>query len=73
MAILRGKIVSGTRLVESVLAVEMGVSRTPIREALHKLDLEELVYSMPRVGYIVNDMTEEIRALGPFNRSDGGK
>jgi DNA-binding GntR family transcriptional regulator len=58
MAILRGKIVSGTRLVESVLAVEMGVSRTPIREALHKLDLEELVYSMPRVGYIVNDMTE---------------
>ncbi len=58
MAILRGEIVPGTRLVESVLAVEMGVSRTPIREALHKLDFEELVYSIPRVGYIVNDMTE---------------
>lgn len=58
MAILTGKIVSGTRLVESTLAVEMGVSRTPVREALHKLDLEELVHSIPRVGYIVNDMTE---------------
>jgi F420-non-reducing hydrogenase iron-sulfur subunit len=26
-----------------------------------------------RFATIVNDMTEEIRALGPFNRSDGGK
>lgn len=58
MAILTGKIVSGTRLVESTLAVQMGVSRTPIREALHKFELEELVHSIPRVGYIVNDMTE---------------
>ncbi len=58
MAILTGRIAPGTRLVESALAVEMGVSRTPIREALHKLDLEELVHSIPRVGYIVNDMTE---------------
>jgi DNA-binding GntR family transcriptional regulator len=58
MAILTGKIVSGTRLVESSLAAEMGVSRTPIREALHKLDLEELVHSIPRAGYLVNDMTE---------------
>jgi DNA-binding GntR family transcriptional regulator len=58
MAILTGRIGLGTRLVESTLAEEMGVSRTPIREALHKLDLEELVRSIPRVGYIVNDMTE---------------
>ncbi len=58
MAILTGRISPGTRLVESALGVEMGVSRTPVREALHKLDLEELVYSIPRVGYIVNDMTE---------------
>lgn len=58
MAILTGKIAPGTRLVESALAEEMGVSRTPIREALHKLDLEELVHSIPRVGYMVNDMTE---------------
>ncbi len=58
MAILTGKILPETRLVESALAKEMGVSRTPIREALHKLDLEDLVYSIPRVGYIVNDMKE---------------
>jgi len=58
MAILTGKISPETRLVESTLAKEMGVSRTPIREALHKLDLEGLVYSIPRVGYIVNDMKE---------------
>jgi len=58
MAILTGKISPETRLVESALAKEMGVSRTPIREALHKLDLEGLVYSIPRVGYIVNDMKE---------------
>jgi DNA-binding GntR family transcriptional regulator len=58
MAILMGKISPGTRLVESTLGAEMGVSRTPIREALHKLNLEQLVYSIPRVGYIVNDISE---------------
>ena len=58
IAILSGKIVPGTRLVESTLASEMGVSRTPIREALHKLDLENLVYSIPKVGYIVIDISE---------------
>lgn len=58
MAILTGRIAPGVRLVEAALATDMGVSRTPVREALHKLDLEELVYSIPRVGYMVNDMTE---------------
>ena len=58
MAILTGKISPGTRLAESALAGEMRVSRTPIREALHKLNLEDLVHSIPRVGYIVNDISE---------------
>lgn len=58
MAILSGKISSGTRLVESQLAEGMGVSRTPVREALHKLGLENLVHSIARVGYIVNDISE---------------
>jgi len=58
MEILSGKIMPGTRLVESVLAQEMGVSRTPVREALHKLDLENLVHAIPRAGYIVNEMSE---------------
>jgi len=56
--ILTGRIPSGTRLVESVLAREMGVSRTPVREALHKLSLERLVYSIPRAGYMVSDLSE---------------
>ena len=56
--ILSGKIEAGARLVEATLARQLGVSRTPVREALHKLGLEDLVQSMPRVGYIVNDMSE---------------
>jgi GntR family transcriptional regulator, rspAB operon transcriptional repressor len=56
--ILSGKIEAGTRLVETTLAKELGVSRTPVREALHKLGLENLVQSIPRVGYLVNDMSE---------------
>lgn len=52
-AILSGRIVSGTRLVESTLAQSMGVSRTPVREALHVLEREGLVVSAPRVGYQV--------------------
>ena len=56
--ILSGKIEAGRRLVEAAIAAELGVSRTPVREALHKLGLESLVQSIPRVGYIVNDMSE---------------
>ena len=38
MQILTGKIVPGTRLMEVELAADMGVSRTPIREAIRKLE-----------------------------------
>jgi len=57
-AILTGKIAGGTRLVESTLAADMQVSRTPIREALHKLALEGLLYSIPRAGYMVEEMSD---------------
>ena len=57
-SILTGKIKEGTRLVESTLAADMQVSRTPIREALHKLALEGLLYSIPRAGYIVEVMSD---------------
>lgn len=57
-AIITGKITSGTRLVESTLAEQMGVSRTPVREALQKLVSEGTLYAIPRAGYIVGDMTE---------------
>lgn len=57
-AIITGNIPGGTRLVESNLASEMQVSRTPVREALHKLALEGLLYSIPRAGYIVEEMSD---------------
>ena len=57
-AIIMGRIPGGTRLVESGLASEMSVSRTPVREALHKLALEGLLYSIPRAGYIVEEMSD---------------
>ena len=57
--ILTGKIPGGTRLVESALAEEMLVSRTPAREALRKLTLEGLVRAVPRAGYLVEDLTDE--------------
>lgn len=57
-AIITGKIKGGTRLVESTLAEEMMVSRTPIREALNALTLEGLLYSIPRAGYIVEEMSD---------------
>jgi DNA-binding GntR family transcriptional regulator len=56
--IITGAIRSGTRLVETTLASEMKVSRTPVREALQKLALEGFLYSIPRAGYIVEDTSE---------------
>ena len=50
MQILTGAIVPGTRMMEVELANEMGVSRTPIREAIRKLEKEGLVTIEPRRG-----------------------
>lgn len=50
MQILTGAIVPGTRMMEVELAEEMGVSRTPIREAIRKLEKEHLVTIEPRRG-----------------------
>ncbi|MGD9044892.1 MAG: GntR family transcriptional regulator [Desulfobacterales bacterium] len=56
--IITGAVGGGTRLVETVLAAEMNVSRTPVREALHKLALEGFLYAIPRAGYIVEETSE---------------
>jgi DNA-binding GntR family transcriptional regulator len=61
---LREKILSGTmspdeRLIETKIAREIGVSRTPVREALHSLEQERLVKAIPRVGYVVTRMQKE--------------
>ena len=56
--IITGRIPGGSRLVESALAEEMKVSRTPVREALHRLAVEGFLYSIPRAGYIVEEMSD---------------
>lgn len=58
-AILRGELEPGERLMEVALAQKLGVSRTPIREAIRKLELEGLVVMIPRKGAEVACITEK--------------
>jgi DNA-binding GntR family transcriptional regulator len=58
-AILTGELKPGERLMEIHLANQLGVSRTPIREAIRKLELEGLVVMMPRRGAEVAQITEK--------------
>ena len=55
--ILTGKLKPGERLMEIHLADKLGVSRTPIREAIRKLELEGLVIMIPRRGAEVAQIT----------------
>lgn len=57
--ILDGKYKTGDSLIETRLAEELGVSRTPIREAIRQLELEGLVESIPNKGVIVKGITEQ--------------
>jgi DNA-binding GntR family transcriptional regulator len=57
--ILSNHISANTRLVEGRLAKQINVSRTPVREALHILEMEGLVESIPRVGYRVKALRRE--------------
>lgn len=47
------------RIVEAQLAKELNISRTPVREALHSLEREGLLESIPRVGYQLRSMTRK--------------
>jgi len=58
-AILKGDLKPGERLMEIQLANKLGVSRTPIREAIRKLELEGLVLMIPRKGAEVAKITEK--------------
>ena len=58
-AILKGELEPGERLMEIALANRLGVSRTPIREAIRKLELEGLVVMIPRKGAEVARITEK--------------
>ena len=71
--ILNGKIQPGERLVETRLAQKISTSRTPVREALHMLEREGLLESIPRVGYRVKqirwDEVEEICEIRAANET----
>lgn len=56
-SILRGVFAPGARLVEARLADELGISRAPIREALHRLIEEGLLIDKPRHGVVVRELT----------------
>ncbi len=58
-AILKGELEPGERLMEIQLADRLGVSRTPIREAIRKLELEGLVLMIPRKGAEVARISEK--------------
>ena len=55
--IIEGRYKTGDYLVETKLAEELDVSRTPIREALKQLELEDLVVSIPNRGMMVQGMS----------------
>ena len=58
-AILKGDLRPGERLMELQLAAKLGVSRTPIREAIRMLEQEGLAVTIPRKGAEVARMTEK--------------
>ena len=56
-AIRKGILKPGERLMEIHLAEQLGVSRTPVREAIRKLELEGYVIMMPRRGTYVSNLS----------------
>lgn len=56
-SILNGDLKPGERLMEINLAEQLGVSRTPVREAIRKLEKEKFVEMLPRKGAYVADLT----------------
>ncbi|HEY8804081.1 MAG TPA: GntR family transcriptional regulator [Clostridium sp.] len=59
MAIIGGDLEQGERLVETSIAENMGVSRTPVREAFRQLEVEGLAENIPRRGTIVKGISKK--------------
>jgi len=57
--ILNGKYAEGEKLVEAKLAEDLGVSRTPVREALKQLELDGIVENIPNRGVIVLGISKQ--------------
>jgi GntR family transcriptional regulator, vanillate catabolism transcriptional regulator len=63
-AIVAGKVRPGERLIQEDLAEQLAVSRTPVREALLRLERERVVELVGRRGFVVRDFSEqEIRDI----------
>ena len=58
-AIISGEFEPGRRLIEERLAEDMKTSRTPVREAIQKLEREGLIHKLPRGGFAVKGISEE--------------
>jgi DNA-binding GntR family transcriptional regulator len=57
-SIISGEFEPSKRLIEEKLAEERGTSRTPVREAIQKLEKEGLIFRLPRGGFAVKGVTE---------------
>jgi len=63
-AIFSGRFRPGDRLLEGELAASLGISRTPLREAMQRLEAEGLLTAAPRRGLVVTELErDEIAAL----------
>lgn len=63
-AIMQGQLSPGERLLEVQLADEMGVSRTPVREAIRRLELEGFVVMVPRKGaYVAGLSIDDVESV----------
>jgi DNA-binding GntR family transcriptional regulator len=57
--ILRGRFVGGSFIEEEQISSVMGVSRTPVREAFHRLEAERFIDLLPRRGALVRQVTAQ--------------
>jgi DNA-binding GntR family transcriptional regulator len=65
--IVDGRLPAGARINEVHLAARLGISRTPLREALSGLEREGALSNVPRIGWFVRPLTlEEFRQIYPI-------
>lgn len=62
-AVHQGRIATGTRLIEQELAAALNVSRTPVREALRRLEADGLLESTPHRGFVVVDLLDDAQVV----------
>jgi DNA-binding GntR family transcriptional regulator len=58
-AIITAQLESNHRLIEETIAADMGTSRTPVREALQKLEEDGFIFRLPDTGFAVKGVAEE--------------